>query len=127
MKTTNSTTAAGLILWINGAADHQVLCGAAGPVISCYAGASNYPKSNTIDNYTNFSTIGVVCTSGTCVFYQDGASIGTGAQTISSRTLTNFGGSTSFFSAFDLTACLLATAAFNANQIALATHILTNQ
>lgn len=121
LKATSNVTAAGLITWINAAATNQILCGTAGPKLVCFDG-TNLPASNVLDDFTTFSLIGVVCTAGTCVFYKNGASIGTGASTVSAITVVDFGAATSFFSAFDVTELVFYTAALNSAQISSVTE-----
>jgi hypothetical protein len=126
LKNTTNVTARSMMCWTGGGTNRQLLGGDASNHMGCYDGTNN-PVSGVVDNYSAFVTIGVVCTSGTPIFYLDGASVGTGGSTLSSYAINEFGRVLTVFSTMDLTACLLATAAFNANQIALATHILTNQ
>jgi len=121
LKCPDAATAAGLIAWINGAATRQIVCGLAGPKIICFDG-TNLPASNVLDDFTNFSLVGVVCTGGNCVFYQNGVNIGSGGAAVASMAVTNFGAATSFFSAFDCTELVFYTAALTAAQISLLTE-----
>lgn len=118
IKTTNATTGAGLILWVNGAATAQIMVVNGGVNFSCFDN-TNHPTSSVIDDYSAFTVVGVICTAGTCVFYQNGASIGTGAGSLNSIAVTNFGASTSFFSTtFDCAEMSFHTASLGTPQLA---------
>jgi len=121
IRTTNATTAASLILWVNGGATNQILVATAGPRQACFDG-THQPTSNIIDEFTAFSLVGVVCTAGACVFYQNGVSVGVGGVNVTALTVTNFGAATSFFSTFDCTESVFYTAALTASQISLLTE-----
>jgi len=107
----------------NAVATNQLLVSNAGENLACFDNATQ-PTSNPIDNHTAFTVVGVICTAGTCVFYQNGVVVPTaGGGNIGNLTnLINFGAVIGVFSAFDIAELTLYSAALTANELARLTE-----
>lgn len=122
-KTSTVLTAATMIGWVNAAATRQVVTANAAANIAVYDGV-NHPTSNIIDDFTNFSLLGVNSTAGNCVFYQNGVNIGAPAAANGVLNLDHFGGTGVFFGVMDMAECVLYSGgtSMNATQIAQLTE-----
>lgn len=121
LKTTNAVTAAGMICWVGNGAVNQIVVGNAAANISCYDGVG-HPTSNIIDDFTNFSLVGVSCLAGSCIFYQNGANIGAPAAKVAMGALQSFGAIGVFFSVLDCAEAVFYTSALNTTQVAQLTE-----
>lgn len=120
-KVPNLASAPNLICWINGAATNQVIVANAAANIACYDGA-NHPTSNVIDDFTNFSMLGVVCAGGSCTFFQNANNIGAPAPILTPLTLTGFGGTGVFGTALDMAECVFYNTNLTADQVTIITE-----
>ena len=104
--------------WVRTGAAQQILTANAAENLACFDGA-NHPTSVVIDYDTKFTSIGVVCTNGTCVFYRNGVILGNAIGGVLNNILNIgfFGAVGAFFSAFDLAETVFYTSVLNATQI----------
>lgn len=109
--------------WTNAGAVQQVLVTNAGENLACFDGV-NHPTSVGIDMHTNYSIIGVVCSAGACVWYQNGGIVAPAAGGVLGNILNiaNFGAVGAFFSSFSYAECVFYTAPLIATEIAQLTE-----
>ncbi len=107
----------------NAAATNQVIVSNAGENLACFDNI-NHPTSNPIDNHTAFTVVGVICTGGNCVFYQNGVVVPPAAGGVISpmNVLVNFGAVIGVFSAFDIAEVTFYTAPLTSNELARLTE-----
>ncbi len=116
VKNTTNATARTMQCWANRVVNNQCLAGNAANQLACFDNIIN-PVSGVVDITTNFSLIGVICTAGSCEFFQNNVSQGVGAGVLSSMNLTTFGQVlTLVFATMDAAEMVFYTSALNTTQ-----------